>query len=132
MIEKKIEKNQSNSFEYRSAFIQLCTHTSINQSYFILVIINLLLFESLFQIQIQNLIIPINLFFFYKYRCQHCRLQKCLVMGMKSDCKYILSFLFENVRKLFKVFSSFSIVTGALIVRISNEDLKQFDLNCTR
>lgn len=28
---------------------------------------------------------------FVVYRCQHCRLKKCLLMGMKSDCKFIFN-----------------------------------------
>ena len=34
----------------------------------------------------------------HRNRCQYCRLQKCLAMGMRSDCKYhnFLSYVFSS------------------------------------
>jgi hypothetical protein len=32
----------------------------------------------------------------HRNRCQYCRLQKCLAMGMRSDCKSTNNFFFKN------------------------------------
>lgn len=34
----------------------------------------------------------------HRNRCQYCRLQKCLSMGMRSDCKDELLYLFYKLK----------------------------------
>ena len=50
----------------------------------------------------------------HRNRCQYCRLQKCLAMGMRSDCKYIyiiilhILFIFLSLYKLCFLFACFT------------------------
>jgi hypothetical protein len=44
----------------------------------------------------------------HRNRCQHCRLQKCLAMGMKSDCKYNLGTFYVNQKLQNNTFSKWS------------------------
>ena len=41
----------------------------------------------------------------HRNRCQYCRLQKCLAMGMRSDCKYILFFMAVSLKTQSKLFT---------------------------
>ena len=41
----------------------------------------------------------------HRNRCQYCRLQKCLAMGMRSDCKYCTFLIFWIRVKLEELFS---------------------------
>ena len=55
----------------------------------------------------------------HRNRCQHCRLQKCLAMGMKSDCNYTYFFIiifffffFVPPGHMCTVFSGVGIISG--------------------
>ena len=51
----------------------------------------------------------------HRNRCQYCRLQKCLAMGMRSDCKYI----YYNLKYL--IYLPFSLQTLPLICMFYDE-----------
>ena len=51
----------------------------------------------------------------HRNRCQYCRLQKCLAMGMRSDCKYI----YYNFKYL--IYLPFSLQTLPLICMFYDE-----------
>ena len=46
----------------------------------------------------------------HRNRCQYCRLQKCLAMGMRSDCEYLVDLWL--VLSFFKMFGQFSRFLG--------------------
>ena len=51
----------------------------------------------------------------HRNRCQYCRLQKCLAMGMRSDCKYI----YHNFKYI--IYLPFSLQTLFLICMFYDE-----------
>ena len=47
---------------------------------------------------------------FNVHRCQHCRLKKCLTMGMKSDCKFFMGYSIPQLYSFCYILGSESLI----------------------